>query len=103
MLVNIHFISLIFHLTVIYSFKDVLGMFYDYIFATFYQMCCISCKQHDVCVVIIEVNTVHSFGLQREHMIFQCYFHSIYVHSLSRRQFMRNDVSNSRYGLNLYC
>ena len=83
MLVNIHFISLIFHLTVIYSFKDVLGMCYDYIFATFYRICCISCKQHDVCVVIIEINTVQSFGWQREHidlsLLFSQYLYSFFI------------------------
>jgi hypothetical protein len=50
-------------------FKCVLGMCYDYIFVTFYQMCYISCKQHDVYVVIIiEINSVQSFGWQREHI-----------------------------------
>jgi len=100
-LINIHFISLIFHLTVIYSFKDVLGMCYDYIFATFYQICCISCKQHYVCVVIIEINTVQSFGWQREHidlsLLSSQYLYSFFI------LFMHDVVLNSHYGLNLYC
>jgi len=76
-------------------------MCYDYIFATFYQICCISCKQHYVCVVIIEINTVQSFGWQREHidlsLLSSQYLYSFFI------LFMHDVVLNSHYGLNLYC
>jgi hypothetical protein len=58
-------------------------MCYDNIFATVYRMCCISCKQHDACVVIIEINTGQSFGWQREHIdlsvLFSRYLYSFFI------------------------